>query len=124
MKEVMKSLLYAAVVLSMSISCKKDDPTACGIGNNLICIGKLSNEKADYSGVFFHIENYGEVDVCPTCESRITDMKLKLTYTGSGTLPYKYRLWGQIYVCDDCPILGINFPKPLLVYVDRIETTN
>ena len=123
LKQKLKPFIYAAAVLCMSISCKTNDPNACGSGSKLTCIANLKNVKADYTGAMFEVEKYGAVSVCPTCEDKVIGMNLKPSYI-AGTNVYKYRMWGQIYRCDDCPVISINSPKVLLMYVDKVETIN
>ncbi len=113
-----------AIVLCMSLSCKKDDPSVCGSISKNTCIANLTNARVDFEGIFFDIENYGFVQPCITCEAKVENMKLTPSYVTIGTKPYKYRLWGQIYRCDDCPIISTSSPKPLSVYVEKVEKSN
>ena len=125
MKKQLKPLLYVAVVLGISVSCKKEDPGVCGVNTQeLICIATLKKIPADFDGGSFHTEKYGIVDVCPNCQEKLVQEKIKVTVIGSGSLkPYKYRIWGQVYDCISCPTLT---PGTHLrfVYIDKIESSN
>ena len=125
MKHVMKPLLYAAVVLGMSVSCKKEDLGVCGVSTQeLICIATLKKTPADFGGYYFDIEKCGIADVCPNCEEKLVQDKVKVTIIGSGTTkPYKYRIWGQVYECTSCPTFAPG-PHVKFVYIDKIESTD
>ena len=124
LKQKLKPFIYTAAVLCVSISCKTNDPSACGpTSQKLTCIANIKNAKADYDGYAFDIENQGFVMVCENCQNKTYSMKLKPSFVSMGTKPYKYRLWGQIYRCDNCPNIagGINI---LYLYIDKIEYQN
>ena len=49
--------------------------------------------------------------------------KLKISYTDGQPQSYKYRVWGTIYACSDCPTIAIGM-SVLYIKIDKIEYQN
>jgi len=131
--------LYAAAVLLMSVSCKKEEPcddgSCCGVApQKLSFVKTVENARADIGlAEEFLIE--GLYDTYTKGESGATlciqqarlgtyNDQLKTSYdfrTGQPQ-PYKYRVWGDIYNCDNCPT---TFPSNVYyLKLTRIEYQN
>ena len=119
MKKQLKPWLYVAVVLLISVSCKKKDPSSCGPDNGRFrYIRTIKNARADLSqNDFFAIEGEGARIICPSQIDQFA--AYENTYVPNKPQPYKYRIWGRAFNCDACPTL-VAGPAPFIV-IDKIE---
>ncbi len=134
MKKIkLKQWLYIAGLLCMSVSCKKDDP--CG-GQNACCGAPdqkmvyrttVENAKADVgigsNGIL--IENLVQEMLFCYQQSDLYRGKLKQTYDfrTNEPQPFKYRVWGTVYGCGNCPVY-IKGGELLYFQIDKIEYQN
>ena len=119
-KQKLKPFIYTAAVLCMSISCKKEDPcgpaSCCGAPvQKMRLVKNLENIRADIglAGDFLieglkdeYTEGETAAGLCYLqAQERAFAGQLKTTHDFRTNLPqpYKYRVWGTIYNCDDCP---------------------
>jgi hypothetical protein len=141
-KQKPKQWLYIAGLLCMAVSCKKEDPCgsgACcgGIDQQFSYVKTLENARADIhkSGVFL-IEGLinpqrpleGEWGASLCYQQQINESfkgQLMVTYYGDSktSLPYKCRVWGTVYNCDDCPTLT-EYGKVYYIKLTKIEYQN
>lgn len=129
MKRLLKPLLYAAAVLLMSVSCKKEDPcdggSCCGApSQKLVFIRSLDNVKADVqqpAGLL--IENFGYAGFC-VLQSDLPYIKdLESTYIDGQPQLFKYRVWGKVFECINCPVIAVGM-HVYYVQIDKIELVN
>ncbi len=150
MKQKLKKWLYVftlwgiegALLLCMSVSCKKIDP--CGIGaccggidQQFSYVKTVENARADIhkSGKFLIEELInadrpleGEWSAALCHQQEINESfkgQLIVTYYGDSKTshPYKYRVWGTVYNCDSCPTLT-EYGKVYFIKLDKIEYQN
>jgi hypothetical protein len=130
MKKI-KKWLYMAGLLCMSVSCKKDDP--CG-GQNACCGAPdqkmtyrttVENAKADSwgRGLVIEYKNVRYPTIFCYQQDEIYDGKLKITYIEGEPQPFKYRVWGTVYGCGNCPVY-IKGGELLYFQIDKIEYQN
>ena len=141
MKKQLKPLLYVAVVLGMSVSCKKEVPdpscnngTCCGtyVGTRYKFIKNIENEPADYAPSatvpVFDFKNpivtsSGDVFTISVCDLSIItmkDMNLKRTYFPRQVPTYRYRVWGKIYENLDVTVFGPPY-HDFDFFVEKVE---
>jgi hypothetical protein len=127
-KQKLKKYLYIAGLLCMSIGCKKDDP--CG-GQNACCGApdqemtyrmSIENARADVGSDYLVIEGISDAPIICYQQIEQYDGKLKTTYSNGQPPTYKYRVWGTIYNCDNCPIYIKG--NAFYIQIDRIEYQN
>ncbi len=125
-KQKLKPFIYTAAVLCMSISCKKDECPCgeCGAPKQKMSyVTTLENARADvdWNGDF-GIENIGSgISVCFQ-QLEQYEGKFQQTLFRNKPIPYKYRVWGKIYNCDNCPTL---IPGPSHeLFIHKIEYQN
>ena len=124
-KQKLKPFIYAAAVLCMSLSCKKEDPcgpaSCCGAPDQKMrFIKNLENARADIgiAGDFIveglkdeYTKQPSSAGLCYLQEQSGTFAgQLKPTHDSKPNTPqtYKYRVWGTIYNCDSCPTFSIS----------------
>ena len=124
----MKPLLYVAVVLGMSVSCKKEDP--CG---NTFCCGSpdeklrflrtVENARADtWSGGLVIVDSVRTVASYCFSQKDLYPGNLRVTYVEPQPQPYKYRVWGTVYRCLNCPTFIRGYVD--YIKIDKIEFQN
>ena len=115
-------------VFALTISCKREDPCKCADCGAPIDIMtykfSIENTKADVdaTGDALVIEGIKGAPIICYQQSDSYYGKLKVTYLNGQTQPYKYRVWGKIYNCDNCEqfIAGPNYH----IKIDKIEYQN
>ncbi|WP_428667137.1 hypothetical protein [Runella sp.] len=127
MKHLLKPLLYLLVLLSMNLSCNKkepcDDGICCGPSpQNLVLIKSLDNSKADVGNSGLVIEGVGYARFCILQEKQENLVNLKPTYADGQPQPFKYRVWGKVFECVNCPTVIVG--KVLYVQIGKIEMVN
>jgi hypothetical protein len=135
---ILKALAYTTLLLCIGSSCQKDlcDNYCCGHPNQQLSYVKtVENARADIglAGEFI-IEGlinpaFKSLETASLCYQQeqqnmfANQLKTSYNYTVDTIRPYKYRVWGTIYNCDNCPVLAAG----MLVYyikVDKIEYQN
>ena len=131
MKKQLKPWLYLAVVLGTTITCKTQDPcpdgSCCGASTQkLSYFTTVENARADVGFVGLILEDFKntEFDICLQ-QRDLYENKLQTSYDfRTGQLqPFKYRVWGKIYNCDNCPVLTVNGVLQY-IYIEKIEKIN
>jgi hypothetical protein len=124
MKRQWKPWLYVAAVLCMSVSCKKDeldDGSSCGPpSQELTFLKTLQNARADVADAGLVLENDGFVNYCIKQERTYEPSQLETTYLDFKPQPFKYRVWGKLYNCDNCPVYGVGM-RVWYIRIDKIE---
>ena len=128
MKQVLKPLLYVAVVLCMSVSCKTQYPcpdgSCCGASTQkLSYFTTVENARADTWGGGLVVENIKDAPSFCLKQRDLYESELETTYIDGKPQPFKYRVWGKIYNCDNCPVLTVNGVLQY-IYVEKIEKIN
>ena len=136
MKQQWKFLLYTTAVLCMSMSCKKDPPLTTIIDDGFCTDGrccndtyefklfkKIENVRADFDAIGtnygFAIEGVGSTPICDLCVDKVKDLKVTFDSKNYLKTPYKYRVWGRVFVCTSCTSLR---PEgTLFFYVEKVE---
>ena len=136
-KQKLKPFIYTAAVLCMSISCKKEDPcgpaSCCGApSQKMSFIKNVENARTDIGlADEFIIEGltgrYGQsaASLCYLqAQAGTFAGQLRTTYDFRTNTPqtYKYRVWGTIYNCDDCPTITIS--NVYYIKLTKIEYQN
>ncbi len=127
MKQKLKKWLYMAGLLCMSVSCKKEvefTSSDCGAPEQKMTYRTtIKNARADLGqDGYLVIEGVeGAPLICYQQDMQLLS-NLKVTYRLGQPQPYKYRVWGRIYNCDNCPTLIKG--DALEIKVTKIEYQN
>ena len=145
MKRLFKPLLYAAAVLLMSVSCKKEEPNplddgvvSCATGDlyDWVLITKFENEPADVSRsalLFKRGFNVGggykpdlpqhSILLCGLSEDKVKDLEQTYIFTNEymENPRYLYQVWGRIFWARG--IGGFTGIPILRVQIDKVERT-
>ncbi|AYQ34478.1 hypothetical protein [Runella sp. SP2] len=128
MKRLVKPFLYATVVMLVSVSCERkapcDDGTCCGPSpQKLAYVQSLVNAKADVGNDCLVIENIGTTWFCVLQQDGTLVQSLKQTYINGKPQPFKYRVWGKIFDCVNCPVSQVGV-RVQYIQVEKIEQFN
>jgi hypothetical protein len=123
MKHLFCSFFIVGIWL-MNVSCNKKDPcddgSCCGASDQkMIYRFSIENARADVLGDALIIENVkGSPPICYQ-QRNFYEGKLKSTFIDGQPQPFKYRVWGKIYNCDNCPTIVQG--DVFMIQIDKIE---
>lgn len=117
MKTSTKQLLY--ILLLLSISCKKKDPSSCGQEEeNFKYLKTIKNVRADLDrSDGFVIGPLETLFICPYQLEQFT--MYENTYILNKPQPFKYRIWGRVFECRACPTTAIGYLN--FIVIDKIK---
>ena len=114
-------------VFALTIGCKKEDPCGssfcCGVSpQQLRYVQTVENARAYAWPDGLIIEGFDKYapSFCIQQRGLYDDVLVKSdTTTQSGI--YKFRVWGEMYLCNNCPIIAVG-PGLHYIKINKIET--
>jgi hypothetical protein len=137
---ILKALAYTTLLLCIGSSCQKElcDNYCCGAGTQeLSYVKTVENARADIglAGDFIieglinpsrPFDGEWSASLCYQQERQgifANQLKTSYNFRKDTVRPYKYRVWGTIYNCDNCPTNAIGIAV-YYIKLDKIEYQN